>query len=127
VTEKTIGMQAEETSTIEAHLVTCCVVKYLYLAILHFLVLNQQETKSNRATGYLMCDGKSIFWYAIYILLLVIKRKAKNVKTPEQDNINSELFKYAPVEFTLRLLQFLNNIYIYIEKIAFQMSGKMLL
>jgi len=32
-------------------------------------------------------------------------------KSPGQDNINSELYKYAPEEFKLRLLQFLNNIY----------------
>jgi hypothetical protein len=32
-------------------------------------------------------------------------------KTPGQDNINSELYKYAPQEFKLRLLQFFNNIY----------------
>jgi len=32
-------------------------------------------------------------------------------KTPGKDNINSELYKYAPEEFKLRLLQFLNNIY----------------
>jgi len=49
----------------------------------------------------------------------------KNGKAPGQDNINSEPYKYAPVEFKLRLLQFLNNIYI--EKIKFQMSGEMLL
>jgi hypothetical protein len=35
----------------------------------------------------------------------------KNGKTPGQDNINSELYKYAPEEFKLRLLKFLNNIY----------------
>ena len=35
----------------------------------------------------------------------------KNGKTPGQNNINSELYKYAPEEFKLRLLQFLNNIY----------------
>ena len=35
----------------------------------------------------------------------------KNGKTPEQDNINSELYKYAPEEFKLRLLQFLNKVY----------------
>jgi hypothetical protein len=35
----------------------------------------------------------------------------KNCKSPGQDNINSELYKYAPEEFKLRLRQFLNNIY----------------
>ena len=35
----------------------------------------------------------------------------KNGKTPGQGNINSELYKYAPEEFKLRLLQFLNNMY----------------
>jgi hypothetical protein len=33
----------------------------------------------------------------------------KNGKTPGQGNINSELYKYAPEEFKLRILQFLNN------------------
>ena len=35
----------------------------------------------------------------------------KNGKSTWQDNINSELYKYAPEQFKLRLLQFLNNIY----------------
>jgi hypothetical protein len=33
------------------------------------------------------------------------------IKTPGKDNINSELYKYAPEAFKLRLLQFLNNMY----------------
>jgi hypothetical protein len=35
-----MGMQAEQTFTIEAPLDTCYVVKYLYLSVLHFLDLN---------------------------------------------------------------------------------------
>ena len=52
-----------------------------------------------------------------------VLKLTKNGKAPGQDNINSQLYKHAPVEFKLRLLQFLNNI----EKIAFQMSREMLL
>ena len=51
-----------------------------------------------------------------------VLKLTKNGKTPGQDNINSELYKYAPEEFKLRLLQFLNNIY---EKNAFQINGEM--
>jgi len=39
-----------------------------------------------------------------------VLKLTKSAKTPEQDNINSELYKYAPEEFKLSLLQFLNNI-----------------
>ena len=46
----------------------------------------------------------------IYSDVKVLKL-TKNGKTPEQDNINSELYKYAPEELKLRLLQLLNNIY----------------
>jgi len=35
----------------------------------------------------------------------------KNGKNPGLDNVNSELYKNAPDEFKLRLLQFSNNIY----------------
>jgi hypothetical protein len=40
-----------------------------------------------------------------------VLKLTKNGKTRGQDNIKSELYKYAPDEFNLRLLQFLNNIY----------------
>jgi hypothetical protein len=40
-----------------------------------------------------------------------VLKLTKNGKTPGQDNINSLLYKFAPEEFKLRLLQFLNNIY----------------
>ena len=36
-----------------------------------------------------------------------VLKLTKNGKTPGQDNINSELYKYAPEGFKLRLLQFL--------------------
>jgi len=39
-----------------------------------------------------------------------------------KDNINRELYKFAPDEFKLRLLQFLNNVY---TKIASQMNKEM--
>jgi len=35
----------------------------------------------------------------------------KNGKSPGEENINSELYKYIPEEFKLRLLKFLNNIH----------------
>jgi hypothetical protein len=35
----------------------------------------------------------------------------KKEKAPGQNNINSKLYKYAPEEFKLMLLQFLSNIY----------------
>jgi hypothetical protein len=35
----------------------------------------------------------------------------KKGKSPGEDNINADLEKYAPKEFKLRLLQFLNTIY----------------
>jgi len=40
-----------------------------------------------------------------------VLKLTKNGKAPRQDNINSELYKYAPAEFKLRLLHFINNIY----------------
>ena len=52
-----------------------------------------------------------------------VLKLTKNCKNPGQDIINSELHKYAPEEFKLRLLPFLNNIHT--EKITFQMNGEM--
>jgi hypothetical protein len=40
-----------------------------------------------------------------------VLKLTKNGKSPGQDNINLELYKYATEDFKLRLLQFLNNIY----------------
>jgi hypothetical protein len=40
-----------------------------------------------------------------------VLKLTKNVNNPGQDNINSELYKYTPEGFTIRVLQFLNNIY----------------
>ena len=40
-----------------------------------------------------------------------VLKLTKNGKSPGQDNINSELYKYAPEEFKVSLLQFLNHIY----------------
>ena len=54
-----------------------------------------------------------------------VLKLTKNSKTPGQDNINSELYKYAPEEFKLRLLKFLKKKST--EKIVFQMNGEMLL
>jgi len=53
-----------------------------------------------------------------------VLKLTKNGKALGQDNINSELYKYAPVQFKLRLLQFLNNIY---RENHIPMSGEMLL
>jgi len=53
-----------------------------------------------------------------------VLKLTKNGKTPGQDNINSELYKYAPEEFKLRLLKFLNNMY---RENLFQMNREMLL
>jgi hypothetical protein len=41
----------------------------------------------------------------------MVLKLTKNGKAPGQDNINSEPYKYATVQFKLRLLQFLNNTY----------------
>ena len=43
-------------------------------------------------------------------------------KAPGQDNINLEIYKYAPEEFKLRLLQFLNNVY---REKCIQKNGEM--
>jgi len=40
-----------------------------------------------------------------------VLKLTKNGKSPGQDNINKELYKYVLEEFKLRLLRFLNNIH----------------
>jgi hypothetical protein len=40
-----------------------------------------------------------------------VLKLTENGKSPGEDNINSELYKYAPEEFKLRLLKFRNNVY----------------
>jgi hypothetical protein len=40
----------------------------------------------------------------------------KNSTSPGEHNINSELYKYVPEEFKLRLQNFLNNILVYTKK-----------
>jgi hypothetical protein len=45
----------------------------------------------------------------LYVLVKTLKL-TKNGKNSE-DNINSELYKYAPEDFELRLLKFLNSKY----------------
>jgi hypothetical protein len=44
--------------------------------------------------------------------LTLVLVKVKNVKALEEDSINSELYKYAPKDFKLKLLQFLNEVYV---------------
>jgi len=58
-------------------------------------------------------DNSADYLHAFITLDEVEKalKLTKNVRTPGLDNINSELYKYAPDEFKLRLLQFLNNVF----------------
>jgi len=58
-------------------------------------------------------DNSADYLHAFITLdeLEKVLKLTKYGKSPGQDNINSELHNYAPVEFKLRLLQFLNNIY----------------
>jgi hypothetical protein len=44
--------------------------------------------------------------------LIETLEKMRNGKAPGEDNLNSELYKYTSQEFKLKLLKFLNEIYI---------------
>jgi len=59
----------------------------------------------------LQLENNSTDYLHAFIILDELEKVLKNGKTPGQGNINSELYKYAPHEFKLRLLKFLNNIY----------------
>jgi len=66
----------------------------------------------------LQLEDNSADYLHAFIILDELEKALKlttNGKTPGLDNINSELYKYAPEEFKLRLLQFLNNVRVYRE------------
>src|SRR5215510_11928017 len=84
--------------------VGCQVVRLSQVHYLYFLYCNHQEHRDILITNY------SVTLITLDELEKVLKL-TKNCKIPGQDNINSELYKYAPKDFKLRLLYFLNKIY----------------
>jgi hypothetical protein len=68
---------------------------------------NYENKKKGRALNPLDEDENMITLEELTETL----QKTRNGKVPE-DNLNSELYKYASQEFKLKLLKFLNEIYI---------------
>jgi len=76
-----------------------------------FQHLTQRDTTN---INELQLEDNSADYLHAFIILDELEKAlklTKNGKTPGLDNINAELYKYAPEEFKLRLLQFLNNVY----------------
>ena len=72
-----------------------------------------EKLRNTRNIKELQLEYKSAYYSQASINfdeLEKVLKLTKNGKITEKDNINSELYKYAPEEFKLRLLQLLNNI-----------------
>jgi len=99
---KQISKDVKETARIQGNIDENVFLRY-YEKLWNTTNINELQLEYN-STDYL---------HAFITLdkLEKVLKLTKNGKTPGQDNINSELYKYAPEEFKLRLLKFLNNIY----------------
>jgi len=99
---KQISKDVKETAPIQGNMDENVFLRY-YEKLWNTTNINELQLEYN-STEYLHAF---ITWDELEKVLIL----TKNGKTPEQDSINSELYKYAPEEFKLRLLKFLNNIY----------------
>ena len=99
---KQISKDVKETARIQGNIDENVFLRY-YEKLWNTTNMNELQSQHN-STDYLHAfitlDG-----------LEKVLQLTTNGKTPGQDNINSELYKYTPEEFKLRLLKFLNNIY----------------
>jgi hypothetical protein len=101
-TLKQISNDVKETACIQGNIDKNVFLQY-YEKLWNTTNINESQLEYN-STNYLHASITSDELEKALIL-------TKNGKTPRQDNINSELYKYVPEEFKLRLLQFFNNIY----------------